>query len=96
MTTSEVFVSCSFYKNEEVEIPIHKWLRIEGSDFVQEIIILNSCQGGINASICRGIVVPVYSSVQFKSIHVYCRAESTARQPITATAQHRNINNKGQ
>jgi len=70
MATSEVFVNCSFYKNEEVEISIRKWLRIEGLDFVQEIIILNSCQGGINASICRGIVVAVYNSVQFSSVRI--------------------------
>jgi hypothetical protein len=34
--------------------------------------------------------------IQFNSILVYYCAESTARRPITETAQHTNINNNGQ
>jgi hypothetical protein len=81
-TIPKMFFRCSFYKNEEVEIPIRKWLRIEGPNFVQEIIFLNSCQGGINAStasICPGIVMPVcnqFSSVQFSSCLLTCRVSS--------------------
>jgi hypothetical protein len=31
------------------------------------------------------VMVPVHNSIRFKSIHVYRRAESTARWPVTTT-----------
>jgi len=37
-----------------------------------------------------------FNSIQFNSVLVYERAETTARRPITETTQHTNTNNKRQ